>query len=519
MKQINSKFELIGKLNQILKKGQLLTDLEDLYVYSFEKIFLDQIYIKPDIVVRNPSLTEENEIKNLAEKDEIILIERGENIFPPLKNISTPIILLDKVEIPKLESCFDNAIQKDNFLLSSKKFPLSGYGTYRNLASAIQNLFIGKTLSKCQNCTTCSGYCTVNPSFNGVETYSSKGRMLVSRGIMKGDLNISEKVVDIIYNCTKCGLCFAQCFQDLEFHEAILHLRSRIAKSNLVPEIFHTATNNIFEHGDPSAIPASRRLSRVKNYNKLNLPTTAENLCWLGCTVATRTPKTAESLLNILTHINIDYTMLGEEEGCCGYVLISAGLWEEANKVAISAIERIQKTKAKSLITPCSGCYYTFTRLYPEILDVHIPCEILHTSQFLEKLIKNERVNLNPLDINVTYHDPCSLGRHSKVYDAPRNILKSIPNLKLKEMPMNRNCARCCGGGGGLWSYNNNVSLESTQTRLKEDFFPLDVNILATACPQCQLNFRFASRIKNFANRSLKICDITELFELSMECK
>jgi glycolate oxidase len=516
---MNSKNEIVEKLNQILQKGQLLTDLEDLYVYSFEKIFLEQKIIKPDIVVRVSSLIKENKLNDFAKNNNITLIERRKRKMAPLNHSSKPIILLDNVEIPKLESCLDDAKYKDNFITSLKKFPINGYGTFRNLASAVQNLFIVKTLNKCQKCTTCSSYCTVSPSFNGVETYSSKGRMLITKGIMKGDLEFSEKIVDILYNCTKCGLCFAQCFQDLEFHEAILYLRHKIAESNLTPEIFHTAAININEHGDPSAIPTNRRLTRVKNYSKIKLQQKAENLCWLGCTVATRTPKTAESLINILNNTDIDSTMLGEEEGCCGYVLISTGLWEEAKKVARGVIKRVSKTKAKTLITPCSGCYYTFTRLYPEILDIQMPCKILHTSQFFEKLIKNNNINFKPLDINVTYHDPCSLGRHTKVYDAPRNILKAIPNLKLIEMPLNRNLARCCGGGAGLWTFNNKASLESTQTRLKEDLIRTNVNILTTACPQCQLNFRFASHTKNFPNKSLKIYDITELFELAMNFK
>ncbi|MFX1307066.1 MAG: (Fe-S)-binding protein [Promethearchaeota archaeon] len=513
---MNSKNEIIENINRILEEGQILTDLEDLYVYSFEKLFLDQNYVKPDIVVRTSSLSEENKLKKFAKKEDLILIERGKKIKQNINGASKPIILLDNVEIPRLESCLSETDQKEDYITTLKMFPIRGYGTYRNLASAAQNLLLGKILNKCQKCTTCSGYCTVNPSFNGVETYSSKGRMLVTRGIMKGDLNLTQKIVDILYNCTKCGLCFAQCYQDLEFHEAILFIRHKIAENNLVPEIFHTATSNIFRHGDPSAIPANRRLSRVKNYSNLKLPEKAENLCWLGCTVATRTPKTAVSLINILNQIDLDFSMLGQKEGCCGYVLISAGLWEEAKKVALRVIERIEKTKASSLITPCSGCYYTFTRLYPEILDIQMPCKILHTSQFFENLIKNENVKLEPLDLSVTYHDPCSLGRHSGVYDPPRNILKAIPKLKLIEMPLNRKCARCCGGGGGLWTFNNEVSLESTQTRLEEDVIPTHANILTTACPQCQLNFRFASRMKNFGNKSLKIYDITELFDLAM---
>ncbi len=514
---MNSRNELIEKLNHIIKNGKILTDLEDLYVYSFEHIFLDQRYIRPDIVVRVSSSDEESELKKLVEKEDFILIERGKSNIPILIKSSKPVILLDNIKIPKLESCFDESNHKEDFITSLKKFPVSGYGTFRNLALAVQNLLVGKNLNKCQKCTTCSGYCTVSPSFNGVETYSSKGRMLVTKGIMKGDINLSDKVVDIIYNCTKCGLCFAQCFQGLEFHEAILYLRNKIAKNNLVPETFHTAAKNIFEHGDPSAIPAHRRLSRVKNYYKLNLPEKAKTLGWLGCTVATRTPKTAESFINILNHVNKDFTMLGEKEGCCGYVLISAGMWDEAKKVASEIVKRVQNTNAETLITPCSGCYYTFTRLYPEVLDIQMPCEILHSSQFLENSIKNETVKLKPLDMRVTYHDPCSLGRHSGVYNAPRYILKAIPNVELIELPMNRDCARCCGGGGGLWSFNNKTSLESAQTRLMKDLKPTNVKILTTACPQCQLNFRFASRTKKLDSESLKIYDITEILELAID--
>ena len=137
-----------------------------------------------------------------------------------------------------------------------------------------------------------------------------------------------------------------------------------------------------------------------------------------------------------------------------------------------------------------------------------MPCEIFHTSQFFEKMIKTEKVKLKILDLNITYHDPCSLGRHSNIYEPPRNVLKAIPGLNLIEMPLNRNRARCCGGGGGLWSFNNNVSLECTQTRLEEDLIPTNVDILTTACPQCQLNFRFASRMNLLAGKSIKFYDI-----------
>ncbi|MFX1329455.1 MAG: hypothetical protein ACFE91_15105, partial [Promethearchaeota archaeon] len=159
---MNSKNEIIEKINSILEEGQILTDLEDLYVYSFEKIFLDQNYIKPDIVVRTSSLSEENKLKKLAKKEDLILIERGKSIKKVMKETSKPLILLDNVEIPRLESCFSETDQKDDYTTSLANFSISGYGTYRNLALAVQNLLLGKILNKCQKCTTCSGYCTVN---------------------------------------------------------------------------------------------------------------------------------------------------------------------------------------------------------------------------------------------------------------------------------------------------------------------------------------------------------------------
>ncbi|MFX0043910.1 MAG: (Fe-S)-binding protein, partial [Candidatus Hodarchaeota archaeon] len=458
---MNSKDRIAEQLKWIVTEDKVLTDLEDRYVYSFEKLFLDRFEIQPDIIVRLSSLKEEKEVIEVLEKQNVILIKRGEEISPFNDKTSKVLILLDNVDIPKLEDYSEKTGEIKGVITKSKELHIAGYGTYRNLALVVQNLLYGKTLNKCQQCITCTGYCTVSPYFNGVETWSSKGRMLIARGIMKKELEFSDKIVDILYNCTKCGLCFAQCFQELEFHEAILYLRHLIAENNLVPKVFHTAAKNIYENGDPSATPANRRLSRIKNFTKLDLPKKSDILTWLGCTIATRTPKTAEAFINILNHANVEFTILGEQEGCCGYVLISSGLWEEATKVANEVIKRIEKTEVRTLITPCSGCYYTFTRLYPEILNLEMPCEILHSSQYIEKLIKEEKLKLKPLNLNITYHDPCSLGRHCKVYYAPRNVLKAIPNLNLIEMPLNKELARCCGGGGGLWTYNNEVSMES----------------------------------------------------------
>jgi len=381
------------------------------------------------------------------------------------------------------------------------------------LALALRTLFLDKNLAKCEECKTCSGYCTVASSFGGVETLSSKGRVLIVRGLQDEELAISKKVVDILYTCTECGLCFAQCFEDLEVNEAILATRHQIAEKGLAPEIFRETAKNIMEIGDPGAVSVERRLSWMRDFSFQALPRKAQVLYWVGCMVADRTPKTAKAFFKILNHANVNFTMHKEREGCCGYVLLSTGLWNEAKKVAKEVLLRIEKTGVETLVTPCAGCYYTFTKLYPEILGVSLQCEILHASHFIENLIRNGKLELKSLDFRVSYHDPCSLGRHSGVFDAPRNVLKAISGLTLTEMPMNRQLARCCGGGGGLWSFNHQVSMNSAYLRLK-DLQPLKVDVLTTACPLCQMNFRYTSARESVP---IKVCDITEIIALSCD--
>ncbi|MFX1282590.1 MAG: (Fe-S)-binding protein [Promethearchaeota archaeon] len=503
---------LVEQLKQTSTKIHVLTDLEDRYVYSFEKIFMDQVYPLPDIVVKVYSLDQKEKIFEVIEKKNVTLIQRGDSLPSTIANSDT-IILLDDVKIPTLDKDVTNKIQKSDINKYLAELRRIGHGTYRNFALAVQTLFIQKFGNTCLQSSICSDYCTVTPSYNGVETYSARGRGLLIKGVMKGELNLTNKIIDVLYNCSKCGRCFGECFQKVDLHEAIVRMRRYIAENNMVPEVFNSTAQNILEYGDPSAVPIEQRLAWIKDVQHKKLPQEADLLYFIGCVVANRTPNTAKAFFNILNHTNENFTMLKKDEGCCGYVLLVSGLWDEAKQVAQELIKKIKKTKAESVVTSCAGCYYTFTRLYPEILDISLPCKTYHSTQFLENKIRTGEIELREVDQKVTYHDPCSLGRHSNVYEAPRKVLKSIPDLKLVEMPFNKDKSRCCGGGGGLWSFNHHVSMESTYTRLTEDVIPINVNLLTTACPQCQMNFYITSRRKSIP---LQIKDISEIVELAM---
>jgi glycolate oxidase len=296
-------------------------------------------------------------------------------------------------------------------------------------------------------------------------------------------------------------------------NKAIIISRRQIVKKGLAPKVFYETAKNIMKTGDPGAVTTERRFSWIKGFPLQTLPEKAEVLYWVGCMVATRTPKTAEALLKILNRANVDFTMLKEEEGCCGYILLSTGLWDEAEKIAEDVIVKIREAEVNALITPCAGCYYTFTKLYPEILGVTFPCEVFHSSQYIEDLMKSGKLYFKrSLNLRTSYHDPCSLGRHGGVFDAPRNVLKAIEDLTLLEMPLNRELARCCGGGGGLWSFNHHVSMKSAYLRLK-DLMSLNVDVLITTCPLCQMNFRYTSLRRTVP---VKIHDMTEIVESAL---
>ncbi|MFW9991069.1 MAG: (Fe-S)-binding protein [Candidatus Odinarchaeota archaeon] len=511
---MESKNEITEQLNRILKEDRVLTDIEDRYVYSFEKIFEKPAYPAPNIVVKVFSLEEEEEISKLAEKEGFLLIKRGKKLTPSLITGARSIIMVDDVKVPELAVIKESIENHSGITETIKNIHRNPLNTRLNRALALKHLFSGKTTYKCHECTTCSDYCTVNASFNGIETWSSRGRALLIRGMMRGEINVSNKIADILYTCTKCGLCFSKCSQDLDLYKAIAATRHLLAEKNMVPQVFHDVAKNITEYGDPSGEQVTRRFSWLKKISSSDRPAKADVLYWVGCTVASRTPRTANAFFNILNSANIDFTMLNEEEGCCGYVLHSAGLLNEAREIARGVLEKVRTTGAKTLVTPCAGCYYTFNTLYPEDLDVSLPFKILHSSQFIEQMMNSGEITLdNPINASVTYHDPCSLGRHAKVYQAPRNVLSAIKGLEITEMPLNRDFSRCCGGGGGLWTFNSQTSMEVAETRLKEDFAKTDVDMLITACPQCQMNIRFASRKKDFP---VKISDITEIVEAAL---
>jgi len=505
---------VIKKLRKMAGNSNVLTDPEDLYVYSFEQFFKQRQYPRLDAVVRVSSSKESAKAHRAAQHEGVQVFKRSEGKSGLSQATSKAVILIDDAEPPQIEELLkshENQPQKSEL---EEEIRRTGHGSFRNYALALKSFFSDLPSQKCLACKVCSGYCPVTSFFNDVETWSSKGRAVLARGLSSGELQLSPKAIDTLYSCSLCGLCFAPCFESTQTRKAILEMRHRIAQKNQTPDLFTATAKNIFEVGDPSGMPPSKRAAWTQQLSqKTAFPPKASVLYWAGCVASTRTPNTAEALSNILNRAHVEFTYLGEREGCCGYVLFASGLWNDAKENASRLLERLSQTKAETLITTCAGCYYTFTKMYPEILGIELLCKVQHATQYLEQLINEKNLIPRELNLRVTYHDPCSLGRHSNVYNSPRNILHSVPKLDFVEMPLNRNHSRCCGAGGGLWSFNNTLATNCATERLVADVVPMGVSALATACPTCHINLRNAAARNSLG---IKVYDVVEVIESAM---
>lgn len=210
-------------------------------------------------------------------------------------------------------------------------------------------------------------------------------------------------------------------------------------------------------------------------------------LYFRGCTAREKQTDIAKATERLLEIAGVDFHTLDDEK-CCGSVLLRTGFTDEA-------AEQIKKNteilKDEKIITSCAGCYKTLKDDY-EGLDV------IHISQLLDELIKEGKLKLSKSDLEVTYHDSCHLGRHSNVFDEPRNVINSIANLV--EMENNHENSLCCGAGGGVKSAYPEIASQMAQSRIAQAK-ETGCKTLVTPCPFCKLNLE---------NEDMEVLDLTE---------
>ena len=339
----------------------------------------------------------------------------------------------------------------------------------------------GENLSACLQCGTCTGSCPNKFSWG-----------LTPRHIVRLiQLGMKEKILtpEVLYYCAQCYSCIERCPMKLKPTEIMMLLR-RVAFETKLPLMApHVAImKSLEDYDNPYVQPRNRRDRWAKKLNIKNaLKERPKVLYYPGCTAAynQRFNKVAVATAMILSKAGIDFGILGNEERCCGGTSLRIGNRPLYEKLALRNIETFNRLGIEALITACAGCYGVIKKEYAKVHPLEF--EVFHISEYIEQLIEKGRFDFHPLDLEVTYHDPCHLGRHGGIYDPPRKVLNSIPGISLVEMKRIRNNSRCCGAGGGVKSGHAALALSTAQERL-EEAMSTGVKNLVSCCPFCETN-------------------------------
>ena len=285
-------------------------------------------------------------------------------------------------------------------------------------------------------------------------------------------LSPDEQIIDSLNSCTTCGICTENCPAGINPPEIIeMARRELILLEKMAPQQADLS-RNIFASGNTFG-ESRDRLSWLKDRSLLTKK--ADYVYFVGCMNSYRYTDTAANAFALLRPFG---TTILPEEQCCGSPLLRTGF--DARRFIDKNCMQIAETGAQTVITGCAGCFATLKKSYSQSFLVQ------SVPEFLAERISE--LHLKRLDLTVTYHDPCHLGRHNKIYEQPRQIIEAI--CRLKEMKTNRKDARCCGGGGGVRSGFRDLSLQMAKKRLED--VPEGVDFIVTTCPLCIRNLRDA---------------------------
>lgn len=414
-------------------------------------------------------------------------------------------LLKDKEAADSVEAA-DNKVAADN----------------KEAATATRVSKRGDDLYNCSRCGTCLAVCPVykNTLDEGV---SPRGKLSLIEAAANKKIPFTDKLSQKIYTCTMCNYCTKECPSGVKVSELFRAVRQDLVDESKYPEILDILKDKIESAYNITFDTNQGRLDWLKQIPGTDLADfvkdTAEVVYFVGC-VSSFSPRSfsiPRAITEIFKRANVDFTLMGEDEWCCGFPLLSSGMTDAVKSLAIHNIEMVTKKGAKLLVTSCPSCFHTWAHEYEELTGIKPGFEIMHVSQYLLKLIRDKKIKLNEINTKVTYHDPCDLGRNSGIFEEPRQIIKSIPAADFIELGTNKLQANCCGGGGNIESLNPALSAKIADAKADE-IFATKAEIAVSACQQCERTINTAlKRKKSEIDYKVKVLDIAELVLLSMD--
>ncbi len=316
---------------------------------------------------------------------------------------------------------------------------------------------------------------------------------------------------DAIWACTTCRACDEVCPLYVEHIDKIVDLRRNLVMEQTnIPETAEQALRCIETRGHPWR---GTTAFRTDWFEGIDMKTFADDsdidyLFWVGCTGALeeRSLKISRSLAVVLKQADINFGILGAEESCCGEPSRRLGNEYLYQMQVEKNIDTFNKYGIKKIVTACPHCFNTIKNEYPAFGGEF---EVLHHTQLVAELIRENRLGLRAIKGKITYHDPCYLGRYNDIYKPPRQILNRISGTELVEMEEKKRKSFCCGGGGGRMWLEENIGSRISELRV-EQAVETAAQTIATACPFCLQMFDDAIKARGY-EASLKAMDIAEL--------
>ena len=321
---------------------------------------------------------------------------------------------------------------------------------------------------------------------------------------------------EVVWSCTTCGACMQECPVDIEHIDHIVDLRRNLVMAeSAMPPGAAPMLRNLETTGNPWGQPQATRAAWAEG---LDVPILAEGdpapdvLFWVGCAGSfdDRSKKIAQAMARLLARAEVRFAVLGPREHCTGDPARRMGNEFLFQTLAERNVETLRAAGVTKIVANCPHCFNTLANEYPEYGGTF---EVMHHTELLERLVAEGRLRpTETVDTLLTYHDPCYLGRHNEIYDAPRRLLGDVPGLATVEMPRHRERGFCCGAGGSRMWMEERIGKRINRERMDEAASTC-AKAMGVACPYCAIMLDDGAKDRGDA---IEVLDVAQVLERAL---